>query len=122
MVEHQGVYFVVFFGVSYFPAYSWVLAKLLLSGWLVGWLVGGKSCLSRVACLSACGRGPPGPSVPCLARQERRDSAECIVQRRFGIRVDSVPSCKLGPARTRPRVWQQSELHTGSYVCSFVHY
>jgi len=34
---------------------------------LVGWLVG-KSCLSRVACLSACGRGPPGPSVsPCVS-------------------------------------------------------
>jgi len=39
-----------------FPAYSWVLAKRLPSGW------------------------------------------------RFAIRVDSVPSCKLGSARTRPRV------------------
>ena len=104
-----------------FPAYSWVLAKRLLSGWLVGWLVG-KSCLSRVACLSACGRGPPGPSVvPCAARrqpcvstalQERRDSAECIIQRRFAIRVDSVPvpSCKLGSARQAPTS-MENRLH-----------
>jgi len=27
-----------------------------------------------------------------------------VIQRRFAIRVDSVPSRKLGPARTRPRV------------------
>ena len=32
------------------------------------------------------------------------DSAECITQR-FAIRVDSVPSCKLCPARTHPRVF-----------------
>jgi len=38
------------------------------------------------------------------ARQKRRGSAECVIQRRFAIRVDSVPSCKLGSARTRPRV------------------
>ena len=29
------------------------------------------------------------------ARQERRDSAECIIQRRFAIRVDSVPTTQL---------------------------
>jgi len=87
-----------------FPAYSWVLAKRLLSGWLVGWLVGGKSCLSRVACLSACGRGLLGPSVCAVRSTERRDSAECVIQRRFAIRVDSLPSCKLGSTRRRPRV------------------
>ena len=61
--------------------------------------------------------GRPGPRACAMgstaavrkhgryARQERRDSAECIIQRRFAIGVDSVPSCKLGPARTRrPRV------------------
>jgi len=31
-----------------------------------------------------------------------------VIQRRFAIRVDSVPSIKLGPARTRPRVVRPS--------------
>ena len=104
--------------VNKFSAYSWVLAKRL-----GGWLVGGKSCLSRVR-LSVCprysGRGPPGPSVCRRARQERRDSAECIIQRRFAIRVDSVPSCKLGSARTRPRVFGLQLAVWKSAYTSFV--
>jgi len=87
-----------------FPAYSWVLAKRLLSGWLVG-----KSCQSHVSlsvrAIAAEGR-QARVCVPCvsMAGQERHDSAECIIQRRFAIHVDNVPSCKLGPARMRPRV------------------
>jgi len=66
-------------------------AAVRLSGWLVG-----KSCLSRV-CHSVCPRAAEGRQarvcVPC-------DSAECIIQRRFAIRVDSVPisdapKCKM---------------------------
>jgi len=56
-----------------FPAYSWVLAKRLLSGWLVG-----KSCLSRVS-LSVRAEGRQArvcARPPCLntageARQRR---------------------------------------------------
>ena len=97
---------------SLFPAYSWVLEKR------AGWLVSRVRCLS--ACLSAlglaisperairstsflvCGRGPPGPRMcarPCRRACEAR---QCRVYN--AIRVDSVPSCKLGPARTRPQV------------------
>ena len=76
-------------------------AAVRLSGWLVG-----KSCLSRVR-LSVRAEGRQAQ-----ARQKRRDSAECIIQRRFAIRVDSIPSCKLGPARTRPRV-PSLQLGTG---------
>jgi len=49
----------------------------------------GKSCLSRVS---------------LSVRAEGRQARVCVIQRRFAIRVDSVPSRKLGPARTRPRV------------------
>ena len=83
-------------------ALSWVLAKVrktaavrLAGWWLVGWL------LSRVCRASVCPRAAEGRQArvyaPC-------DSAECIIQRRFAIRVDSVPSCKHGSARTRPQV------------------
>ena len=99
------------------------------NGWLAGWLVGGKTCLS-VACQSVratfghiSGTGRPINFVFGVRKhaQERRDSAESIIraagvrkharrgEARQGrvynaIRVDSVPSCKLGSARTRPRV------------------
>ena len=86
-----------------------------VSGWLVS-----RVCLSalrlaispervvRSTSFLASGRGPPGPRMyavrsrpACVsthdARQERRDSAECIIQRRFAIRVDSVRSCSWAP-------------------------
>jgi len=45
-----------------FPAFSWVLSL-----WLAGWLAGGKSCLSRVACLSVrVGPARTRPRVPSL--------------------------------------------------------
>jgi len=64
------------------------------AGWLVGWLVG-KSCLSRVACLSACGRGPPGPSV-------------CAVRSTAAVRISTA-----GEARQR-RVYNTKEV---CYTC-----
>jgi len=71
----------------------------------VGWLV---SRVCRVSvCLSALKRQRAARSA--VRKHSRRGAiapSECIIQRRFAIRVDSVPSCKLGPARTRPRVLQ----------------
>jgi len=88
--------------VIYFPAYSWVLSL---------WLVVSRVCrYVRAINRLACGRGPPGPRACAVlgvrkhARRGAIDSAECIIQSRFAIRVDSVPSCKLGSARRRPRV------------------
>ena len=93
----------IFTRATLFPAYSWVLAKRL-----VGWLVSRVCRASRVCPRAAEGRQArlcvsASPAVR-KAGQERRARAECIIQRRFAIRVDSVPSCKLGSARTRPRV------------------
>ena len=99
------------------PAYiSQLTAGYWQNGWLVGWLVVRRVCLSRVSLSAlglaispervvrstsflACGRGPPGPRMYAVTPGE-------ACQRRVynAIRVDSVPSCKLGPARTRPRV------------------
>jgi len=85
-----------------FPAYNWVLAKRLLSGWLVGWLVS-RVCRASCVCPRAAEGRQARVCVPCVSTvQERRDSAECIIQQRFAIRVDSVPSCKLGSARQAP--------------------
>jgi len=86
-----------------FPAYSWVLSL-----WLAG-----KSCRVsvcqhvRAITRSRAAEGHQARErVPCAAvrKQERLDSAECIIQRRLVLRVDSVPSCKLSSARTRRRV------------------
>jgi len=58
------------FWCHHFPAYSWVLAKRLLSGWLVG-----KSCLSRVS-LSVRAKGRQARvCVPCAVRKHGRRGA-----------------------------------------------
>jgi len=75
-------------GGAEFPAYSWVLSL---------WPAGVRLASVRAAWREAEGR-------QARERVPWRDSAECIIQRRFAIRVDSVPSCKLGSARRRPRV------------------
>jgi len=51
-----------FLQMLYFYPRDVIPSLQLGTGKTVGWLVG-KSCLSRVACLSACGRGPSGPTV-----------------------------------------------------------
>jgi len=98
-----------------FPAYSWVLAKrpagcpgVRVSGRLVG-----KSCLSVCPLYvwpylrnesSDQLRFWHAACVPCVAVFST--AAGEARQRRVynAIRVDSVPSCKLGPAQTRPQV------------------
>jgi len=40
----------------------------------------------------------------CVCRACVSTAGEALLQRRFAIRVDSVPSCKHGSARTRPQV------------------
>ena len=73
----------------------------------------GKSCLSSVVCLSVRAIAAEGRQarerVQCVARPPCVSTAGEARQRRVYntkevLRVDSVPSCKLGPSRTRPRV------------------
>jgi len=103
------------------PISSQLTAGYWQNDWLVGWLVVSRVCLSRVSQSVRARFGhisetshpinfvfgvrqraarpenvwPACVSTPGEARQRRVYNA---------IRVDSVPSCKLGPARTRPRV------------------
>ena len=83
------------------------------AGWLVGWLVSRVCRASRVRPRGAEGRQArlcAHGRRAAYARQERRGSTECIIQRRSAIHVDSVPSCKLDSARTRPRVHGRGRL------------
>ena len=119
-------YFIIFVSLHVAITCSWTFNAIPSSCLSALRLAISPERVVRSTSFLACGRGPAGPRI-CV-RQERRDSAESIIraagvristpgearQRRVynAIRVDSVPSCKLGPARTRPRV----HLH-----CSFDH-
>ena len=52
----------------YFPAYSWVLAKRLLSGCPVGWLVS-RDCRASHVCPRAAEGRQARVCVPCVARR-----------------------------------------------------
>jgi len=80
--------------------------------WLVGWLVVGKSCRVSVRAInrstsSAIGQWNSAASLLMTTRTARYVTTFIsVIHRRFAIRVDSVPSWKLGTlsTRTRPRV------------------
>jgi len=64
----------VVFNTHFFPAYSWVLAKRLLSGWLVG-----KSCLSvRVRQRAARPECARPPCVSTAVERRRREDRVTI--------------------------------------------
>ena len=73
--------------VVYFPSFQ------LGTFTLAGWLVGGKSCLSvRVINRSTFGFPNALAFCGCCVRARYVTTFTSVIQRRFAIRVDSVPS------------------------------
>ena len=60
--------------VIIFPAYSWVLAKRLLSGWLVS-----KSCRASHVCPHAAEGRQARVCAPCFARQDAGEAHQRLV-------------------------------------------
>jgi len=95
---------------SNFPAFSWVLSL-----WLAGWLVVSRVCRVSVRAINRSTSPTASETVPLRYwwPHERRVTLPHLlasnIHRAFAICIDSIPSSKLGPARTRPRVLSLSD-------------